>query len=1186
MSSIRLGSLNVNGLGKPSKRWDVKRLLLFYNLSIVGLQDVRSSDNNASIQKLKNIYGCPSVWSKHCAILIFDKNIEIKSSHIDFDERVILLSLSIFGVSFSVAVVYAPPQKTEKENFYFKLSTFNWPNNIIFLGDFNCYLNPVIDCYPSSTISKSGAPAFSNFCISANVSDVFYADTPSMQNVSRPTTFSRTFRQNMFISGTRIDAILASNSISSNCTSSEHIPTTFSDHRLVISTWMRFQKPPRQVQFINHKFATNAALSEKIFSTIYPKVARPRLKCALPIQEIWVTSKATIIKVTNSAIKERAAALKCAHRKAVRLLKHLETNSPRVPNPNWTSQWYQAFAKFTRLQRAIEQRSKTLSTYTHLSESETTSPYFLRKFANKFKFVAVSELQDSDGVLHSTPEKLAEISTSFYTQLYADSNVQPPLIEHFLNSIPAPVYNSSNTWDPLIAPITESEISKVLCKYPRKKAAGEDGIPYEVYGSNAPLFTMIFVELFNNCLSNLITLPGSSVSKIILLYKKGNASELKNWRPISLTNTDYKVLTKILNSRLCSIAIDLISPNQFGFIPGRQIWDNIHHVNNLLQSRFTTTNGYALFLDMEKAYDRINWSYLYAALSRFGAPSIFITWLKLLYHNLKSFIIINSGQTKEFPVLQGLRQGDPMSPILFNFAIDFLLRAISNQISGIRLSSGSFISHMAFADDTVVCIGSQRDKLVFKKILDQYQAASNSRVNIDKTIVVKVNNPNFQYSLPPIPPQEIFRHLGVLMTSKGLCVKACENLIISKISSQVSRWSHLNISLSGRCIAANIFLLSRVWYLAHILPFSNQFFQELNRILQKWFWPKNHRAPISLKSLIRHRRLGGLGLLDPVQQSLKILAKWLIPVINPSSLNVNSLPSWVAQTRHNWLRSLGIHTGTRNGIQNFLLDSHSRGPNSLEPIWRLVHNSFKKSPLKLLSAPNPSDRRSTLVILSINNQPLESNQYSIPEDTSPRTPMVVSLDPVRPSFNPIWTKIWYACHSKLVPGFYRTIMWRTLSMSWKSAERMHKESPYYYCPICKDSPSTTVHKYFECPSISFLWQKVWLWLVPSSEIVFNPKSDLFFISTKLPFSFCILVFHCVIGVIHQHFIRATFKDSITSPEILLKIFKSILQAQINRVWYTRDSQIGNRSSVALWPQFLSNVLSISSPKNPPFLIGL
>ena len=283
--------------------------------------------------------------------------------------------------------------------------------------------------------------------------------------------------------------------------------------------------------------------------------------------------------------------------------------------------------------------------------------------------------------------------------------------------------------------ILEPEVEKAIKNHPRKKAAGVDGIPYELYAANLPLFTMALVELFNSCLSSLIPLPGASESKIILLYKKGNALELKNWRPISLTNTDYKILTKVLNNRLALLAVDVISPQQFGFIPGRQIWDNIHAINSLLQSRSTCTNGLALFLDMEKAYDRISWPYLFCALIKFGAPIRFISWLKLLYQDLSSYIILPSGASPSFPVCQGLCQGDPLSPLLFNFAIDFLLRAISQNLDGIKLGISSFITHAAFADDTVVCLGSDSDKTKFNHIIANYQLASNSKVNIDKLLL-------------------------------------------------------------------------------------------------------------------------------------------------------------------------------------------------------------------------------------------------------------------------------------------------------------------------------------------------------------------------------------------------------------------------------------------------------------------
>lgn len=1179
MSRLMVGSFNVNGLNDIGKQWDIKRFLVFNNLSLVGLQDTRFPSNNDSIQKWSSVFGCPSVWSKHCSLLIFDKNISLESSSTELDERVLIVNLSLFSFKFTVAVVYAPVQPKPKINFFLKLSELQWPDNILILGDFNCYLNPVVDCYPSSTFTSLGSDYYRNFCLNAKVTDVFSSETSSMLNISRISTNYST-RKNI-ISGSRIDAILASNTIAQSCTSSIHIPTILSDHRLVVSIWSKDVKIQRPHLFINHSFASNLDLSKKIFSEIYPLVACPRKEDIGSIQEVWTKAKSKLISTCRDSVIARAYAFKAAHKKAIKVLSHLESNSPKVPNDRWTGKWYAAFSTFSRLQRALEKKNSTLAGYKHLSESETTSPYFLKRMASKHKFIALSSIKDPFGNTHNCPDKLSEISVEFYKSLYSDSCISTNSISSFLDSIPDPLIENNSIWKSLITPIKESEIEVVLKYHPRKKAAGVDGLPYEVYAANIPLFVMIFLELFNDCLSNLIPLPGSSLSKIILLYKKGDASELKNWRPISLTNTDYKILTKVLNNRLTKIATEVISPRQFGFIQGRQIWDNIHSINNLLQSRAKITNGYALFLDMEKAYDRISWPYLFASLAKFKAPIVFINWIKLLYYELSSYIILPTGNSPSFPIFQGLRQGDPLSPLLFNFAIDFLLRSIDTNISGIHLSSGTNISHAAFADDTVVCLGSQYDRIKFSYLLDEYQSASNSKINTTKTVVVKVGNPRFSYSTASIPESKIFCHLGVLMNSKGVFIAANENFLLSSITSQVTRWSYKPISLSGRCIAANIFLLSKVWYLAHIVPFTDKFFININSVLQKWFWPRNNAPPIKIENLYSHRKLGGMSLLDPIQQSIKILSKWLIPVINPDSLK-DTIPEWVPQYRKNWLRSLKIDVGTKTGIQKFLHNGNKTGPHDLEEFWRRAHGCFKKSPLKLVNTNTTKDRRYDKYIIQIGNQELKTIPYLIPSKSTPRQPLCKLLIAPAPTPDPYWTKIWYSCHSKLIPGFVRTISWRCVSLSWKLADRSNKEAPHFMCPICITIPNTTSHKYFFCPSILELWNSVSLWIDPAQKDPFFPNEDLFFLKKKIPESFGTLVFHTVLSVIHYHFIRASFQKSITSCEILISIFKSTLQAHINRIWHSRDNQIGNKYSVSKWPIYLRRLLSFK--KNTPPLI--
>ena len=152
----------------------------------------------------------------------------------------------------------------------------------------------------------------------------------------------------------------------------------------------------------------------------------------------------------------------------------------------------------------------------------------------------------------------------------------------------------------LTLPVTTQEVHKVLTKYPHRKCPDPDGVPFELYATLSCLLAYPLSQLFNQCLISKLQLPGGELSYLCLLFKKGDRADLKNWRPLAMSNTDFKLLTKVLTNRLAKAAPKVISPHQLGFIPGQSFWDNIHKVHNVLLANSSITNGALQFLEWRK----------------------------------------------------------------------------------------------------------------------------------------------------------------------------------------------------------------------------------------------------------------------------------------------------------------------------------------------------------------------------------------------------------------------------------------------------------------------------------------------------------------------------------------------------------------------------------------------------------
>ena len=156
---------------------------------------------------------------------------------------------------------------------------------------------------------------------------------------------------------------------------------------------------------------------------------------------------------------------------------------------------------------------------------------------------------------------------------------------------------------------------------------------------------------------------------ITLLEKKGKDNKLvSSYRPVSLLNTDYKILTKVLSNRLGAIVNDVIHPDQFGFIKGRYIGEVIRFTEDLIEMYDRESiPGILLQLDFAKAFDSVEWPFLFSVLKKFNLGKSFISWIKCCYNDIFSCVMNNGYITNWFKIERGMRQGCPISGQLFLF---------------------------------------------------------------------------------------------------------------------------------------------------------------------------------------------------------------------------------------------------------------------------------------------------------------------------------------------------------------------------------------------------------------------------------------------------------------------------------------------------------------------------------------
>ena len=249
----------------------------------------------------------------------------------------------------------------------------------------------------------------------------------------------------------------------------------------------------------------------------------------------------------------------------------------------------------------------------------------------------------------------------------------------------------------LNSPLSLHEFTQTTLSLPNNKAPGLDGLGIEVYKTFPDLIKILWQAFtsFNGTITSHL-----NQGKIILLHKKGPKNDLNNYCPLTMLNTDYKIITKALATRLQLALPSIIHPDQTGFIKGRSIKSNIIEAILLQHTRLPPTAAY-LLLDFTKAFDQVDHQWIEHTMQAFGLGENFISWTAHSYLNASSIIELSSISSSPFNIARGVRQGCPLAPLLFILAQEPLALAIrhSEKIQGIKAHNLTFKLAM-YADDT------------------------------------------------------------------------------------------------------------------------------------------------------------------------------------------------------------------------------------------------------------------------------------------------------------------------------------------------------------------------------------------------------------------------------------------------------------------------------------------------------
>lgn len=454
-------------------------------------------------------------------------------------------------------------------------------------------------------------------------------------------------------------------------------------------------------------------------------------------------------------------------------------------------------------------------------EGERCTAFFFGLESKRQMKGVIKEVQNREGIVVRETTEVLEVVEDFYGELFASRGVSWEDEEFLLGQIRKVV--SGLEIGMREGAIAEEEIAEAIAQLNAGKSPGLDGLTCEFYkrfkGQLVPILKRVYDEVFRTqelCES-------MKIGVIKLVYKKhGDRAILKNYRPITMLNTDFKILAKVLANRVKAVLPEVIKTTQAYAVYGRDIADIVSSVRDtVMYMEEVGEGGYLVSVDLEKAFDRVEHEYLMNVVKEFGFGDTFQKWLRIIYSELWACISCNGDLTKCFQLTRSIRQGCPLSAQLYSLVAEPLGLAVMSdeRIRGIQIGTvGKAGTIYQYADDTTILV---RDVGSVEKVMELvrvYCRGSGAGVNWEKSRYLALGNRG------PLPDHlrlervEKVKVLGIWLGSDWAKMgDVIWEETMRDVESRLRFWERRNLTLKGKVVVLNTLLWSKLWYVLSIV---------------------------------------------------------------------------------------------------------------------------------------------------------------------------------------------------------------------------------------------------------------------------------------------------------------------------------------------------------------------------------
>jgi hypothetical protein len=380
---------------------------------------------------------------------------------------------------------------------------------------------------------------------------------------------------------------------------------------------------------------------------------------------------------------------------------------------------------------------------------------------------------------------------------------------------------------------------------------------------------------------------------------------LKNWRPISLLNTDYKIFAKTMATRLQTVLDYIISHDQQGCLKGRSTFSNIRSTIDVINyTREDDLPGLLAFIDFEKAFDMVKWPFMFKVLKRLNFGEYFIKCIKCMYSDTLTCVSNNGNLGEFFSPTRGIRQGCPISANLFVIIVEILASVIRSnpRVYGIRIGEKTYkISQ--YADDTVLYLTDEDSLKIVFTILDIFTRCSGLKANREKSEAIWIGaSSNFKHKPLGINwTTKSIKMLGIYINiNEEQCIRENFKERLDKIENIVKLWCLRKMTLKGKIIITNTLLISQMLYVASVLQTPNWVTQRYKKIITDFIWD-NKKTKVKYQCMISTISEGGLKLQDLECKTKALKLRWIKEIMDE-----DIYPPWKAYLKTKC--NLDIHT--------------------------------------------------------------------------------------------------------------------------------------------------------------------------------------------------------------------------------------------------------------------------------------